>query len=284
MLYPSSSTIAVYAAAEAPTTARRLPRSALTIGVGAVAAKHLVEVAEVGSTDAMQQVLELRRDCYLKAGKVGRDVSAAEMAQPDDATARVFSLSVRGRLVGTFRLRVPSSGDVLDTIDGPLGGWPASFPDKARTIEVSSLCIRRGFRRTDAMKRVFETVHRTLVECGRSHILIAADERLARKYRFIGFAATGMSYLKPTGNRARLHVLISNQRPLGVYGLHADPLRWNMFLRDVTEELLAEGKLRHTGVVALIFALYRRFGWLARACENVLAPKLGSSPGKRDAR
>ncbi len=271
MLYPSSSTIAVYAAREAPPT---LHRSALTLGIGAVAAKHLVEVTEVTSSDQMQDVLELRRTCYLQAGKIGPEVSAAEMAQCDDDRARVFSLSVRGRIVGTFLLRVPAEDDVLETIDRPLGGWPASFPAKSRTIEVASLCIRRGFRRTDALKRVFETVHRMLVEHGRSHILIAADERLAKKYRFIGFAATGKSYLKASGNHARLHVLISNQRPLGVYGLHADPLRWNMFLRDVTEALLAEGKLRHVGVVALIFAIYRKFGWLSRACENLLAPKL----------
>ncbi len=274
MLHPSSSTIAVYAAMATP---RAIHRSALTIGVGAVAAKHLVEVIEVTSAEDMQRVLELRRDCYLRAGKIGQDMSASQMALPDDDRAQVFSLSVRGRVIGTFRTRVPGASDVLETIDGAIGSWPSSFPPKSRTIEVSALCIRRGFRRTDALKRVFETVHRVLVENGRSHVLIAADSRLARKYRFIGFSATGKSYVKAAGSTGRLHVLISNQRPLGVYGLHADPVRWNMFLRDVTEALLAEGKLRHVGVVSWVFTVYRWFGWLARACENVLAPKLSKA-------
>ncbi|WP_394847423.1 hypothetical protein LZC95_08150 [Pendulispora brunnea] len=249
-------------------TARSADWRGAVIGASALKIRSLLQIRQVTSDAEYECVIHLRHDCYRGAGKLPSGTNTDAAARRGDDDARIFGLWLGPVLVGTFTVRVPRAGDVLETIDGALGYYPSDLPSKASVIEVSALCVRRGFRRTDVFKAVCEQVHRILVETNRSHILLAADERLQRKYRFIHFRLTRHSYIKPYG---RIHVMVSNQKPLGIYGLHTDPIRWHMFLRDVTDQLIAENKLRHGLLEKCIFWVYRQFAGLSTAVEAQLA-------------
>lgn len=257
---------------------RSLPPSSSTLYI-----KHLVETSEVEvGSRGYESILKLRHHSYGAAGKLAPSKTALDMARSDDASSRVFRLTKDGVTVGSVKISVPSEHDVLDTIDGALGYYPSDLPPKTSVIEVSALCIRLGYRRTDVMKLLFEVAFRALVESGRSHIVVAADRRLQPKYRWIAFRRTGHRYLKPESGE--IEVMVSNMKPCGVYGLHADPLRWNLFLRDVTRALVAEGKLRLGAFEACLFWLYACLASISRGIERYVmrrASRNQSVRGKR---
>ncbi len=213
------------------------------------------------------EVQRVRDQCYEEAGKLSpfRDESLKEFSR-----SHLYGVRLGKAWIGTVRITIPVEGDLLPCVDKKLGFYPASLPAKEKVIEVSSLCILRGFRRSDVLKAVYELVHRELVRVNRSHILISSDERLRRKYRFIGFRSTGYRYRQEWSRFKDLEILISNQKPFGTYGLHADPIRWNFFLREVTDELIAQGILRHNRTQRIIFSFYRSFRGASEWVERLV--------------
>jgi len=244
-----------------------LPSRPAPASLGTFYVKHLVDTSEVEvGSRGYESILRLRHQTYAAAGKVAPSTTVSDMVRSGDSRSRIFRLVKDGVTVGSVKISVPEEHDVLETIDGALGYYPSEFPPKTSVIEVSALCIRLGYRRTDVMKLILEISFRALVESGRSHIIVAADRRLQAKYRMIAFRRTGHRYVKPESGE--LEVMISNLKPCGVYGLHADPLRWNLLLREIHETLVAEGKLRLGVFFASLFWLYALFASISHDIES----------------
>lgn len=220
------------------------------------------------------EALEVRRVCYTKRGKIQPsskpELPEHEMKRP----GTLYGIYAGARIVGCVRMLAPKSADLLESVDIPLGRYPGDLPAKTDSIEITGLCLLPEFRGIETFKLIYAQVHRFLVEHNRGHIIISADQVLKKKYRFIGFTATGHCYDKPASAFPHICIMVSNQRRFGIYGLHADPLRWNLFLRDITDELKAEKKIRHPLAVRALFGFYKTFALPSRLLDTAIQRKL----------
>lgn len=228
----------------------------------------------VQSESEFSQILRLRYECYVDAEKVLPGTGPEAMRSDWDARAEIYAIRLADELVGTIRVFIPQTvDDKLENIDHALGYYPSNLPPKSDVIEMSHLCLKPGYRRSDLTKSVFALGLRVLAHHQRSTILISSDSRLKSKYRFMGFKDTGHIYRKPRSQFSVLTVMSTNLKPLGFHGLHVDPIRWNIFLRDMTDELIRDGVLKPPVWVVSALAAYRLFAWTADALERMVAYK-----------
>ncbi len=199
-------------------------------------------------------VVELREKAYTASGK---------LAPPDviHADAKVLLFHHGTRLVASFEIRFPDADTPLDSVDRPLGYYPAWFPKKTDTIEISKLCLDREYRGSDLIKSIYEQVHRELVRAGRASIVLSSEERLRARYRTIGFRGTGLFY-------RNLEIMLSTQKRFGIYGLHVGPLRWNVFLREITQRMLERGEIALSPIALFVLSFYSLFQLAATRAER----------------
>jgi hypothetical protein len=241
-------------------TARKQPKHARAVP------RHLPvlpkpQVLPIVDAHWASRAREVQRDCYAARGKISGSSAEAESGKP----GTLFGVFQAGLLVGSFRVHAPVEGDLLEGVDKTLGFYPKDFPPRSNLIEISGLCLLPTHRSFESFKLIYAEIHRALVKSGRAWLLIGSDKILARKYRFIGFRETSYSYRKENSAFPEIVLMLSHQKPFGTYGLNADPVRWNLFLREVTDELVSEGILHHSPVQKLVLGAYRRFKLPAQA-------------------
>ena len=212
------------------------------------------------------EALRFRASIYREVGRLGMG------EHPDNTPLAEKSLTLLfrhgTRLVATVDLGFPTASTALDSVDRAIGYYPESFPAKIDTIEVARLCIRREYRGTDLSKAIFQQIHRHLVLTGRTHIITSAAAALLPKYDLIGFKRTGLSYSRRYGKSERLEILVTRQMRWGVYGLHVGPIRWNLFLRDISDRLQKEGVFRPGIKARAVYWGYRCFAPFAEWVER----------------
>jgi predicted GNAT family N-acyltransferase len=229
--------------------------------------KHELRAKEVVSEEGYREVLALRAEAYSASGKAAPTTTWGETQAFGDA--KVIGVFHGARLVASFMVRFPAEAARLESVDLPLGRYPSRLPPKERSIEVGKLCIHRDFRRTDLIKMLFEQVHRELVLSGREAIVICCEDRLVGLYRRIGFRRTGYDFSR---NEIRFNVLTTTQKRFGIYGAHAGPIGWNLFLGDITRDMLKRGEIRPSPFSFLLWSVYGLFWPLAVVLENRRMP------------
>jgi len=225
--------------------------------------KQEITVREIDSAEAYERILALRARAYAASGKAAPTTTYQETRALGDA--KVLGFYHREQCVASFMVRFPADGARLESVDLALGHYPPTLPPKTDAIEVSKLCIHRDYRRTDLLKMLFEQVHRELVLAKRSSIVICCEPRLLGLYRAIGFRFTGHHFLK---NGRRFEILVTTQKRFGLYGAHVGPIRWNLFLGEITREMLKRGELPPQAAPLLLWSIYGLFGPLAVVLEN----------------
>ncbi len=225
--------------------------------------KHELKAEEVTTEMGYEEVLALRAHAYSASGKAVPTTTFAETKAFGDA--KVIGVFRGRRLVASFMIRFPEDGAQLESVDTPLGEYPARLPRKPCSVEVGKLCIHQDFRRTDLIKLIFEQVHRELRLSKRESIVICCEDRLVRLYCTIGFRHSGFEFMR---NGTRFRVMTTTQKRFGLYGAHVGPLRWNLFLADVTRDMLARGEILPRFFPLLLWSIYGLFGPLALVLEN----------------
>lgn len=177
----------------------------------------------------------------------------------DHRSVELYAYYRGGELVGTVAFRAAGDDEILHQRS-------PNLPPASDVIEISKLCIKKGHR--DLMQRVCEDVHARLVLSGRTRLAIAAPRWLQKSYRFIGFQGTGVRFPIPGIADESLEIMISRQHRFGTYGLHTDPIRWNLFLRRVTDRLIATQTLRPSRWQRALIELYRFFAPIAAMFER----------------
>jgi len=225
--------------------------------------KHEIGFQEVNTREDYQEVLLLRERAYAASGKAAPVMSYEQTYSLGDG--KVVGFYHRDRLVASFMVRFPGCHALLESVDLPLGHYPEKLPRKEKTIEISKLCIDQEFRKTDLLKMLFEQVHRELVLSRRSSIVICCEERLIRMYRAIGFGFTGFSFQK---QERHFEIMVTTQRRFGLYGAHVGPIRWNLFLGEVTRAMLERGEVQPSPLYVALWSLYGFFAPVAILLEN----------------
>jgi predicted GNAT family N-acyltransferase len=199
----------------------------------------------VRSMEDYAEVLGLRREAYVGAGKRGQDTLPEDMASPLDGKSRILMALHHDRLVGTLTFTFPTDeGTVLDSQTGFTGAkYPVAIPPKANLIEVSRLCIHSEYRGTDVLQGLFEHGLKHFLLSDRHWLLTSAMDELLPMYERIGFRRLGASYKHPRLNNKEHHLIIAF-RGTFLAGLGVNILVWNSIFGKLVRYLADHRLLR----------------------------------------
>lgn len=212
----------------------------------------------------MKTVRNLRESIYSQAGKVaGKDCYENRF----DIEGKTFLIGRGDKWIGTFSIcDLSVSKEARDFLSN---AWNLQSEDLKKSLYVYFFGIESSERRAYALKIVFSEVFKELVRRKLTDIHVLADARLSRRYRWIGLIPLGPKVLSAFPKSGWLNVLTTRQILAGIYGLHADPLRWNWYLREATAELLREGSMPSPFVSRFIYILYSGFAPVAVVAETL---------------
>jgi hypothetical protein len=209
-------------------------------GFRAQQVKAHLRFRSVKTMEDYAEVLHLRRDAYVGAGKRAEATTPEDMASSLDGKSRILMAHHHGRLVGTITFTFPTSEDtVLDSQNGFQGAkYPVDLPPKANMIEVSRLCIHHEYRGTDVIQGMFEHGLKHFLMSDRHWLLTSAMDELLPIYERIGFKRLDASYKHPQLNNKEHHLIIASRRSfLGGFGINL--LVWNSIFGDLVQYLVA---------------------------------------------
>jgi predicted GNAT family N-acyltransferase len=192
------------------------------------------------------EVLYLRRDAYVGAGKKPEGTPPEAMAGKLDGKSRIFMAWHDDDLVGSLTFTYPDSEDLLlDSQAGfPDQKYPVALPPKIDTIEVSRLCIHAEYRSTDLLQGLFEHGMQHFLTSNRRWLLTSAVTDLLPLYRRIGFKTVGASYLHPGLNNIEHHLLLAH-RDAFLLGKGVNALVWLGLFGEVLRFL----RVRHSALL-----------------------------------
>ncbi len=185
------------------------------------------------------EVLYLRRDAYVGAGKKSADTKPEEMAGSLDGCSRILMAHHHNDLVGSLTFTFPPTEDtVLDSQAGfPGKKYPVALPPKANLIEVSRLCIHGEYRNTDLLQGLFEHGIKHFLMSDRHWLLTSAVEGLLPAYLRIGFVRLKASYRHPGLNHQEHHLILAHRNTF-LWGQGMNLMVWNTLFSDVIAYML----------------------------------------------
>jgi hypothetical protein len=214
----------------------------------------------------MSLVFELRERIYRRAGK---DAETGGYRNALDGMGDAFLLLKEGKAIGTFSLcDLSRSRAARELVSAQ---WETEEGALESAIYIYFLGVEAGERRAEVLKFVFGEIFKYLVRHRLRSIYVLADARLTRRYRWLGLLPVGQKVLSVFPKSGWLSLLHTRQVVAGVYGLHADPVRWNWYLRAPTAELLREGAMPRPILSRGLFHFYSLFAPFARAAEALAA-------------
>jgi predicted GNAT family N-acyltransferase len=199
------------------------------------------------------EVLYLRRDAYVGAGKKSRATRPEEMASRLDGQSRILMGLHQDKLVGSLTFTFPAREDeVLDSQAAfPGRKYPVAIPPKTSLIEVSRLCIDEEYRGTDLLQGLFEHGAKHFLLSDRYWLLTSAVSELLPMYERIGFKKLGASYKHPALNNLEHHLIIAN-RDTFLWGKGINLLVWDSIFGDMVRHLLDRKLLRVAGPLGML--------------------------------
>jgi hypothetical protein len=214
-------------------------------------------------------VLRLRRDAYVSAGKRPESTTAEEMATPLDGISRILMARHHGQLVGSLTFTFPVTEDtLLDSQAGfPGRKYPVPIPPKANLIEVSRLCIHQEYRGTDLLQGMFESGLKHFLMSDRHWLITSATADLVPTYRAIGFVGLKASYRHHMLNNKEHHLLIAH-RSAFLWGFGIGLLTWNSVFGDLVKYLMDQKLIAVPGWMRAIIRAKLLFRPLARAFSD----------------
>jgi predicted GNAT family N-acyltransferase len=216
------------------------------------------------------EVLHLRRDAYVGAGKKPKDTRPEEMASPRDGHSRILMALHNEKLVGTLTFTFPArEEEILDSEAGfPGRKFPVRIPPKTSLIEVSRLCIDEEYRGTDLLQGMFEHGVKHFLISDRYWLLTSAVPELLPLYERIGFAKLGASYKHPGLNHLEHHLILAH-RDTFLMGKGMNLLLWNSLFGDLVRHLLDRKLIQVAGPVGLLIRAKLMLGPISkRLLEN----------------
>ncbi len=221
-------------------------------------------IKPVLTLEQKQALKELRQRIYHQSGKTAESTA---YESPMDQFGQAYFICSSDKVIGTFSVSLlGQSSSAREHLSQQLEIPSDQFEE---SLYIYFLGIDREERRASVVKFVFGEIFKILVRNKLADIYVLADARLTQRYRWIGFVPTHQRVLSSFPKSGWLTLLRTNQKRLGIYGLHADPVRWNWYLRSSVSALLAEGSLPHPRSSRVIYFVYSLFAPLALVVEKI---------------
>lgn len=195
----------------------------------------------VETMDEYKEVLALRRNAYVEAGKRARETAPEAMSLAWDKSSRILCAYHEGILVASAAMTFPESeGAVLRSETAfPGNRFPGEPPPKRELLEFNSLCTHKDYRKGDLLRALFEQMARIFILSDRKYVLNLSDDNLLPMYLGIGFRDQGH-----TGEFLGIpHHLIKGSKDTVLKSKGMGWLRWNLCYGDVVRDLDRKGML-----------------------------------------
>jgi hypothetical protein len=212
--------------------------------------KSRLRFRSVKTMDDYAEVLELRRNAYVGAGKKPQGTTLEEMASKLDGQSRILMAHHQDKLVGTLTFTFPNSEDLLLDSEACFPGkkYPVAIPPKTNLIEVSRLCIHEEYRSTDLLQGMFEHGIKHFLLSDRHWLLSSAVAELLPMYERIGFFGLKASYRHTALNNQEHHLIMAHRNTF-LSGSGMNPLVWSSVFGDLVRHLLDRGYIKAPGLI-----------------------------------
>lgn len=227
--------------------------------------KSRLRFRSVKTMEDYAEVLYLRREAYVGAGKKSRDTRPEEMASRLDGQSRILMAWHQDKLVGSLTYTFPASEDEVLESQAAFPGrkYPVAIPPKTSLIEVSRLCIDEEYRGTDLLQGLFEHGAKHFLLSDRYWLLTSAVSELLPLYERIGFVKLGASYKHPALNNLEHHLIIAH-RDTFLWGRGINLFVWDSIFGDMVRHLMDRKLIRLAGPLAMLIRAKLWFRPLAK--------------------
>ncbi|HMN67184.1 MAG TPA: GNAT family N-acyltransferase [Bdellovibrionales bacterium] len=213
-----------------------------------------IQFCYVRTKEEYEQVLELRREAYVEAGKIVESKTAFDMADELDSRARIVIGKYKGKIVASARLIFNRFEDQME--QEKFVRWPMELPRRDEMVEITRMCTRPDFRKSDLLTSMLRFIAITVVQSKRCWIVICATDEMVPLYAKIGFHKVGLDYPHVALNNKIHHVMLANV-PDAMEGKTVGPVVWNLVWSEVSSYLEQYGLIQPEPLTNVRLAIYR---------------------------
>ena len=204
-------------------------------------------------------VLDLRHLAHSADDNLREGALPWDLADLNDAKARIIVGKFRGKIIATSRVRFPAIDEHTDL------PWSKSLPRKDHVIEVSRVATHPEFRRNDVLAALFRYSYLSVVQSERPWVVISCLDGMVGFYGRLGFREAGLRYLEPHWREDRvLNVMIANVYEI-IVGRDVAPVYWYSVWRDLSDQYASQKLIEVSSFDYARMALYRVIGVLSLA-------------------
>lgn len=198
------------------------------------ASKRRVTYGIVSSAQEYNQVLELRRAAYLRAGKISPDTTAQRFADEFDQHSYILFAKHGDEIVGSMRLTFCSNDAHRFELDSSIQ-VPNKFP-RLKTFEASRACVHQDFENSDLIHGLFEAGIELAVKTSCEWVITSCERKLLGLYQKLGFKEQGIQFELATLNKIP-HLLIAAPTRIVYTSEGLSPIVWYFSHRKIAKHL-----------------------------------------------
>jgi hypothetical protein len=213
-----------------------------------------VEFTFVRTIEDYQDVLELRRVAYERAGKISPGTPSSEMGDIYDVRSRIIVGKYKGQVVASAGLVFNEYHDRMEIEESV--DWPGHLPRRDEMVEVIRNCTHPDFRGSDLLMAVFKFIAITVLQSKRRYAVIGCTPDLIALYEKIGMEDQKLEYRHRKLNDSE-HTVMLSDIPNTLSGKSVSPLYWNAIWADTMKYLLTSQTIELDALGRTRMAIYQ---------------------------
>ncbi len=227
----------------------------------------------VSTQEEYSQVLMLRRNAYVQAGKCELSTSPEQMTSLHDPQSRILAVYHNKEMVASMTMNFGQNGLTNFRSEElfPANKYPVAVPPKDSMIEVYSACTHKDYRGGDLFHGLIEQASRTLLLSNRDWIITLVTNKLWIFYQRMGFKKIGASVRIQQLNNIEHHLILIHRNAV-LYGSGMNIMDWNYFYGDLMNDIIKNRMLiippwKKICAISLIWLTAFTSKWISRKRE-----------------